>query len=204
MAMRWRWPPDSVMPRSPVRVAKPCGRRSANSLTRAAAAAASTSSSVAWAGRSGCCRGWSRENSWTSCGTSAMRARISAGGRPGRRRRRAYRALIDIVKAQQQVEDGCLAGARWPDNGDPLTRRNRDRQPIEGGMPRAARIGEMHIANATAPSGGVGSGCGLAGARIAGSLAVSSSSRSAAPADSCTSPTLPTASRAKRRRAPHR
>ena len=31
MAMRWRWPPDSVTPRSPTAVSNPCGRRSMNS-----------------------------------------------------------------------------------------------------------------------------------------------------------------------------
>ena len=32
MAMRWRWPPESVTPRSPICVSKPCGRRRMNSV----------------------------------------------------------------------------------------------------------------------------------------------------------------------------
>ena len=33
MATRWRWPPESFMPRSPTTVSYPSGRRSTNSST---------------------------------------------------------------------------------------------------------------------------------------------------------------------------
>ncbi|CAM5574915.1 hypothetical protein SFUMM280S_11484 [Streptomyces fumanus] len=46
-ATRWRWPPESLTPRSPTNVWKPSRSCSANSVTCAAAAAAYTSSSVA-------------------------------------------------------------------------------------------------------------------------------------------------------------
>ena len=47
MAMRWRWPPDSVTPRSPTGVSNPCGRRPMNSGACASSAARSTSASLA-------------------------------------------------------------------------------------------------------------------------------------------------------------
>ena len=47
MAMRWRWPPESLTPRSPVRVSRPLGRVSMNSQALASLAARVTSASVA-------------------------------------------------------------------------------------------------------------------------------------------------------------
>ena len=47
MAMRWRCPPDSFTPRSPVTVSKPCGSRSMNSKAFAWRAASRICSIVA-------------------------------------------------------------------------------------------------------------------------------------------------------------
>lgn len=77
-ATRWRWPPDSLMPRSPTMVAKPSGSASANSVTCAASAARRISSSVA-SGRAKAML--SRSERWNiagSCGTYAIRLRTSA------------------------------------------------------------------------------------------------------------------------------
>ena len=46
IASRCRWPPDSVIPRSPITVSKPSGRRSMNSCAWASLATCSISSSL--------------------------------------------------------------------------------------------------------------------------------------------------------------
>src|SRR5579863_1160738 len=48
METRWRCPPESFTPRSPIMVSYPSGKRSANSSTRAMRQAARISSSLAY------------------------------------------------------------------------------------------------------------------------------------------------------------
>ncbi|KAG1276132.1 hypothetical protein G6F64_014824 [Rhizopus arrhizus] len=45
--MRWRWPPDNCMPRSPTRVARPSGRVRTKSVSAAWSSARANSSGVA-------------------------------------------------------------------------------------------------------------------------------------------------------------
>ena len=47
IATRWRWPPESVCPRSPTSVSSPSGRSSSTSVRPARSDAAATSSALA-------------------------------------------------------------------------------------------------------------------------------------------------------------
>ena len=147
---------------------------------------------IAWprAGRSGCCPRHRPRRSPAPAGR----------GRCGRGTPRVELAQVDaveqdaagcgIVEAQQQLEDAGLAGARRADQ----------RHRLAGSRPRGrsrrapARSGWDGIGEATrprsdsAPCCAAGSGSGLAGARIAGSVSSSSNRRSAAPAARCRSP----------------
>ena len=118
IATRCFSPPDSLSPRSPTSVSKPCGRRSISPISAAPRAAASTSAmlgAVAAIGDvvadgvveqhrypAGRCR--SRRAS-ESCVTSRMSC-PSIRMRPGPR----------VVEAEHQPGDGRLAGARGADH----------------------------------------------------------------------------------------
>ena len=67
-------------------------------------------------------------NITVSCGTSAMRARSSAGSASRQTARRRSVTLPDdrIVEPQDQMEDRALAGAGRPDDRDLLARRARE------------------------------------------------------------------------------
>jgi hypothetical protein len=73
-----------------------------------------------------------------SCGTTAIRrlhlARIDAVD--------AHRADLRIIEAQQQREDGRLAGARRADERDALARRDAQREVAQRGDARARRVVE--------------------------------------------------------------
>ncbi len=106
---RWRCPPDSFTPRSPITVSRPSGKRSENSVTYAWAAASSISASVA-AGRAK--RRFSRivpskrKSSWNtrpSCSRyvaslTSLRSTPSTRTRPasGSRKLAARPAIVDF------------------------------------------------------------------------------------------------------------
>ena len=74
MAMRCRWPPENLTPRSPTMVASPCGNVSTKSQ-RAAIAARSTSSSVEVGRPYRIFSMIDRWNSEMSCGTTEIALR---------------------------------------------------------------------------------------------------------------------------------
>ncbi len=147
--MRWRWPPESLTPRSPRSVSKPCGRRSMNSSACAAAHASRTMASVA-SGRP------KRTFSVTlaakitgSCGTSAIARRTSCGSQcrmsaPSS----STRPRRGIVEAQDQREHRGLPRARGPDQRDALAGVYRERDRAERDRLRPRRIGERDVVEA--------------------------------------------------------
>ena len=96
---------------------------------------------------------------------------------------------LRIVEAQQQLEHRRLARARGSDQRDPLARAHVEREVGRAPARRdATDSGTSTSSKRTVPRAGAGSGTGCAGARIAGSIASSSNSRSVAPAARCRSP----------------
>ena len=76
--MRWRCPPDSVTPRSPIGVSMPCGSRAMNSDAAASSAARAISASLASGRPKRMLSAIDAANITLSCGTSAMRDRAVA------------------------------------------------------------------------------------------------------------------------------
>ncbi len=69
-----------------------------------------------------------------------------------------------VVEAQQQPEDGALAGARGADQGHALAGPHVQGEALQGRQVGAARIGEGHpLEGDRSPRGGSGRGVGLGG-----------------------------------------
>ena len=93
-------------------------------------------------------------------------------------------ARVRVCEAHQQVDDGALARAVLPRDGDGLPRLNLQIDAREDLLP--SRIGEVHILQANmAGNGGEG---GLPASSGSGCTAKASSSRAAAPRAVCTLP----------------
>ena len=121
MAMRWRWPPDSVTPRSPTGVSNFCGSAAMKSAACANSAARATSASLA-------------------CGPAEADIVAHRGGEHHAvlRHQRDARTQVRrieigkahaverdaagdrIVEAQQEMKDRALAGAGRTDDRDLL------------------------------------------------------------------------------------
>ena len=118
-----------------------------NSAACAASAACSISASLA-SGRPK--RMFSRTlaaNTTASCGTSAMRARNSAGSASvSLHAVEGHAARQRIVEAQDQMEDRAFAGAGRPDQRELLAGLDRERQAVEHRRFRPRRIGKAHVA----------------------------------------------------------
>ena len=146
MAMRWRWPPDSVTPRSPTRRlvalrqrADELGRRRRCSAARSISASLASGRPKRMLSRDSCAK------IAVSCGTSAMCRRTSCGS--ASRRSTPSNVTVPrlrIVEPQDQVKDRALAGARGADDRDLLAGLDAKRHVVEhvGLGPR--RIGKAH------------------------------------------------------------
>ena len=133
IAMRWRWPPDSVTPRSPTGVSKPCGSR-VDEFGRQRQLGRARDLGVGRLGpaeadvvarsrrrRSPCPAAPAR------CAGAASRGSASATGTPSKLTVPDSR----IVEAQDQMEDRALAGARRADDRDLLARPHAERHAVE-------------------------------------------------------------------------
>ena len=155
-AMRWRWPPDSLTPRSPTWASKPrrpCQSSSPSMKSSACAcAAARRISHVARlrpavadvvADRAVQERGVLRHH--RDLGAQALLGDLGdvlAVDQDA--------AAFEVVEAQQQIDEGRFAGARRPDQADPLARaRWRDRSPCS--TPRGGAVAETHTLETHAP-----------------------------------------------------
>ena len=133
IAMRWRWPPESVTPRSPDRGVELL-RQAVDELGARARARrrARPRRRSPPAGRNGCCRRSRQRRSTASCGTSAMRWRSASGstsvsGTPSN----VTTPVTRIVEPQDEVEDRALAGARRADDRDLLAAPDAKRHAVE-------------------------------------------------------------------------
>ena len=123
-AMRWRWPPDSVTPRSPIAVSYPAGSESTNRATCAMPAAHRNDVSLAsvpivmlFAIVS-----VNRNDSWN---TSATLVRSVVAGDLGEvDAADAHHTLVGPVEAREQLAQRRLAAARRADERDHLTGRD--------------------------------------------------------------------------------
>ena len=172
MAMRWRWPPESVTPRSPIGVSNFCGRRPMNSEASASSAARATSASLA-SGRPK--RMLSRDRGGEHDRCPAAPARSAGAARAGRARCSGTPSNVivpasGIVEAQDQVEDRALAGARGPDDRDLLAAPHAQRDAVEHQrLPAASDRQSARPRRRPRRARGSGSATGRAGGTIVGS-----------------------------------
>ena len=175
MAMRWRWPPDNFVPRSPTTVEKPSGRASMKSRQRAASAA-------------GPHLGIRRLGPAVAdvFHHRAMQQRDvlrHEGDRPAQALLGDARdvlavdqdpAAIDVVEALQQRQHRRLAAARRPDQAGALARLDAQAEILEDLA--AAGIGEGDVRErdplapstpAAWPRGARGASCGCSRVAIA-------------------------------------
>ena len=191
MAMRWRWPPDSVTPRSPICVAKPCGKRLDEGVgARRARPRAAPPLRSHSGGRSGYCRGRSRRK-W-----SALAAPARCGGAASTGSTSRDREAVD--GAPSRIADRKSAGGA----GTPWSCRRRT-------VRRARRVAGPHLeasgragqrarsasdrrkctsAKVTVPTGGRAAAAARAAPDRSARAARISPSRSAAPAACDNSP----------------
>ena len=123
MAMRWRWPPDRRAPPSPMKVSRPSGsaRRKFSALASRAAAQISSSLGVPMAvaqvvaGRGGEDHRFLRHH-------GDARANVGGIGIAQVDAVEQHAAVLRIVEALGELEQGRLAGARRADDGEPSRR----------------------------------------------------------------------------------
>ena len=147
IAMRWRWPPESVMPRSPMTVSYPCGSRSTNSCACASRATRSTSSSERSA----------RPNAMFSR-TVAEKRKGSCEMTPTARAQRVERHVADVdavdrhasggdvVEARHERRERRLARARVADERDRAAGGDVEVDVLEHGP--AVHVLERHVLEA--------------------------------------------------------
>ena len=120
-AMRWRWPPERVTPRSPMISSRPCGRRSTNVRARAIASASqicssSTSSPMARFSRTVSAK---RKDSWNTSAVARWRlsgSRAVSGVPP-----ETDLPTGRVEEVDEQAAQGRLAGTGRPDQRAPTS-----------------------------------------------------------------------------------
>ncbi len=156
IAMRWRWPPDKRIPRSPRNVSYPCGsvaqelvgfggarRRLDLGIGRVGPAVADV-----LARRGAEQHGVLRHEADRAAHALGIRARdVDAVDE--------HAAFGRIVEAQQQLERRALAGTGRADERDRLAGLDREREIVERQAFGARRIAETHVLELDAAAHGV-------------------------------------------------
>ena len=155
MAMRWRCPPDSENPCSPMTVSYPSGSASMNSSAPASRAARSTCSS----GASGSANAmFSRtESEKRNVSSKTMPTALAQLVDPQVADVDAVEqdpARLDVVEARDQPRHGGLAAAGRADDRDRLAAADREVEPVEHRRARArSRTARPRSAARPGPAG---------------------------------------------------
>ncbi|MCY1354339.1 hypothetical protein D9M69_407140 [compost metagenome] len=160
--MRWRWPPESVTPRSPRAVSRPRGRRSSTSSAAAICSAQSSSSSLAPGAARRRLAARVSENRKLSCGTTCTRRRRASSWRSRTSRQPSCAEPTSTCPAWASARRGSRLASRLLPAPVPPTRattspgsmrseqRSRMLRPPPGALTLTSRR--------RSPSGPVGSG----------------------------------------------
>ena len=172
-ARRCRSPPESCWPCSPIQVSSPSGRRATRSSRRAAARAARSCASLGARGGEDEVLAQRPGEEVRALGGEGDRAAHAVGGpRPRVAPVEEEAPRGDVPEAQEQVDEGGLAGAARAHDGDAPARLEAEAHAVERGAGLAG-VGEAQVAHLEDPRRVGRSGRAPAGSTTAGGWSVS-------------------------------